>query len=203
MLIAIASLKGGVGKTTTAIHIAAYLQMDKPTLLIDADRNRSALVWARDENLPFVVASQAGAAGYITRHQHIVTDMRGGPEESDFIDLARGNDLVIIPTTPNHLDLDATIKAVEMLHKHNVNNYKILLTKVDPRTVNSRTARRFLQKEKLPIFKTEIPLLIAFERASNQGKTVNEINDERSQKAWKKYQAVGKEMIEDVVSKSL
>lgn len=195
MLIAIASLKGGVGKTTTAIHLAAYLQTDRPTLLIDADRNRSALVWAREEKLPFTVASQAGSAALIASHQHIITDMKGGPEEEDFVDLAKSNDLMIIPTTPNHLDLDATIKAVEILKKHNIKNYKILLTKVDSRTSNSRTAKYFLQEQKIPLFKTEIPLLIAFERASQHGKTVQDYSDDRAKVAWKKYRDVGKEVM--------
>ena len=35
MLVTVAALKGGVGKTTTAVHIAGYLQAHAPTLLID------------------------------------------------------------------------------------------------------------------------------------------------------------------------
>ncbi|BAQ59735.1 chromosome (plasmid) partitioning protein ParA [Geminocystis sp. NIES-3708] len=195
MLIAIASLKGGVGKTTTAIHLSTYLQTDKPTLLIDADRNRSALVWAKEDNLPFTVASQAGSPAFIPKHQHIVTDMKAGPEEEDLVDLAKGNDLIIIPTTPNHLDLDATVKAVEFFKKWNINNYKILLTKVDARTTNSKTAKQFLVKENIPLFKTEIPLLIAFERASQNGKTVKDYHDFRAKQAWQQYAQVGKEVI--------
>ena len=63
MIIAITALKGGVGKTTTAVHLAAYFQTLAPTLLIDADKNRSALVWSKEDKLPFYVASQAGAPG--------------------------------------------------------------------------------------------------------------------------------------------
>jgi len=65
MIIAIASLKGGCSKTTTAIHLAAYLQSKAPTLLIDADKNRSALTWAKPEKLSFKVVSETAAPKYI------------------------------------------------------------------------------------------------------------------------------------------
>ncbi|NES25300.1 MAG: ParA family protein [Symploca sp. SIO3E6] len=44
MIISIVGYKGGVGKTTTAVHLAGYLQTKVPTLLVDSDKNRSALV---------------------------------------------------------------------------------------------------------------------------------------------------------------
>ena len=40
--ITVAADKGGVGKTTTAVHLDAYLQTRAATVLIDGDPNRSA-----------------------------------------------------------------------------------------------------------------------------------------------------------------
>src|SRR5258706_7491014 len=58
MIITIASFKGGVAKTTTAVHLAAYLQDRSPTLLIDGDPNRSATGWSRRGQLPFKVVDE-------------------------------------------------------------------------------------------------------------------------------------------------
>ena len=100
MIIAIASLKGGCSKTTTAIHLAAYLQKKAPTLLIDADKNRSALTWAKPEKLSFKVVSETAAPKYIKDYTHIVIDTQARPSPEDFEELADGCDLLVLPTTP-------------------------------------------------------------------------------------------------------
>lgn len=64
-------------------------------------------------------------------------------------------------TSPNHLDLNVTIRAVELLEPLDV-NYKVLLTPVDSRTKTGRDARKILEELKLPLFKAkflvELPL---------------------------------------------
>ncbi len=193
MYIAITALKGGVGKTTTAIHLAAYFQSKAPTLLIDADRNRSAIIWSGQDKLSFFVASQAGATGLIKKYTHFILDTKARPEPDEVKDIAEGSDLLIIPTTPNHLDIDATLKAVELI-KNFKTNFKILLTKVDSRTKNGREARNILNEHKLPLFQSEIPLLVAFERASQKGVVIKDYSDTRAQYGWLSYQSVGKEI---------
>ena len=194
MIIAITALKGGVGKTTTAVHLAAYLQTKSPTLLIDADKNRSALVWSREDKLPFYVASQAGSPGLIKKFTHIIIDTQARPEPEELADLAEGSDLIILPTTPNPLDLDTTIKAAELLEPLEA-NYKVLLTKVDSRTTNGRDARKFLEEAKLPLFRVDIPLLVAFQRSPGKGVIVKDYPDPRSHIGWSRYQSVGREIM--------
>jgi chromosome partitioning protein len=201
MMIAITALKGGVGKTTTAVHVAAYLQTKAPTLLIDADKNRSALVWSKEEKLPFMVASQAGSYGLIKRFEHIVLDVTARPEKEELKELAESYDLIILPTTPNHLDLDATLKAVDILNEFNA-NFKVLLTKVDTRTINGREAKKFLQEHNLPMFKTEITKLVAFERAPQRGVIIKDYPDQRAKFAWQQYLKVGKEISESLAVKT-
>ncbi|NCR57054.1 MAG: ParA family protein [Microcystis aeruginosa LL13-06] len=193
MIISVVALKGGVGKTTTSIHLAAYFQEKAPTLLIDADKNRSALHWSREDTLPFMVASQAGATGLVKQYTHIIVDTQARPEPDELKDLAQGSDLLILPTTPNHLDIDVTIKAVELLSTM-TDNYRVLLTQVDSRTKTGREARKALEEAKLPLFKREIPRLVAFERAAEKAVIVKDCPDPRSNFGWLCYQAVGKEI---------
>ncbi len=44
-VIAVANQKGGVGKTTTAVHIGAYLGLMGPVLLVDCDPQANATSW--------------------------------------------------------------------------------------------------------------------------------------------------------------
>lgn len=194
MIIAITALKGGVGKTTTAIHLAAFLQSLAPTLLIDADKNRSALVWSKEDKLPFYVASQAGSPSLISKFTHIVIDTQARPEPEDLADLAVGSDLLILPTTPNPLDLDTTFKAIELLEPLNT-KYQVLLTQVDSRTTNGRDARKKLEEAKLPLFKVDIPRLVVFERSPSRGVIVKDYPDPRAKIGWSRYRAVGKELV--------
>ena len=106
-------------------------------------------------------------------------------------DLAEGSDLIILPTTPNPLDLDTTIKAAELLEPLAA-NYKVLLTKVDSRTTNGRDARKFLEEAKLPLFRVDIPLLVAFQRSPGKGVIVKDYPDPRSHIGWSRYQSVGR-----------
>ena len=132
MIITVASFKGGVGKTTTAVHLAAYLQKKAPALLVDGDANRSATVWGKRGELPFKVVDERQAARYAREYEHIIIDTEARPEEDDLKALADGCDLLVIPTTPDTLALDALMLTVKVLQDIGTNSYRVLLAIIPP-----------------------------------------------------------------------
>lgn len=196
MIITVASFKGGVSKTTSAIHVAAYLQKKAPTLLIDGDANRAALQWGREGKLPFKIVDERQAAKFAREFEHIVIDTQAHPSRNDLKTLAEGCDLLIIPTTPDALSLNALLLTVEELQALGSRSFRILLTIVPP--LPSRAAdeaRESLTKAKLPLFKHQIRRLVAFQKAALEGVTVDQVRDERAKEGWADYVSVGKEIM--------
>lgn len=198
MIVTVTSYKGGVGKTTTAIHLAAYLQRLAPTLLVDGDGIRSATKWSlrgTGQGLPFKVTTAAQMARHVRDYEHIVIDTEGNPSDEDFRELAEGCDLMVIPAEPETVATDGLIHTLVKLQALHNERYKILLTKVPPppRT-EAKQLREMLVEEKFPIFAAEIPRLAAFEKAAATGVPVYAVKDERAARAWSAYESIGKEI---------
>jgi len=196
MLVNVCSHKGGVSKTTTAIHLACYFSQFAKTLLIDGDPNRSASVWARAGKLPFQVADERVAARYAQGVEHFIVDTQARLEEDDLKVLADGSDLLVLPTTPDGLSLDALMLTISALRNIGATNYVVLVAIVPPRPVkDGDEAMRALTEAELPVFPTMIRRFIAYQRAAVLGVPVYEVDDRNAQEAWQDYLAIGKEIL--------
>ena len=134
MVITVASYKGGVGKSTTAIHLAAYLQKKSPTVLIDGDPNRSVCGWAVNGNLPFEVIHLHQAAKLARNYEHAVIDTSARLEPDEMKELVEGCDLLVIPSTPDALSLQALLMTTAAIENVGGGDYRILLTIIPPKT---------------------------------------------------------------------
>jgi chromosome partitioning protein len=198
MIVTIASNKGGVGKTTTAIHVAAYLQQLAPTLLVDNDPNRSSTGWAsRNENgLPFRVVDVNQSLKVGRDYEHVVFDTKARPDREELKTLAEGCDLMVIPTTPDAMSIEALMGTVDMLRVIGVGQFKILITIIPPHPErDGEDARAMLQGNGYPLFTSGVREAKAFKQAALRGQLVSQIKSPRAAACWEDYAKVGAELV--------
>jgi chromosome partitioning protein len=193
MIVSIVSFKGGVGKTTTAVHISEVLNRKAPTLLVDGDPNQSALAWQGRGKLSFHLISENELTKHAGKFKHIILDTPARPTTEELKTISKESDLVIIPSQPDALSLDALIKLVTSLKEIKAKNFKVLFTLVPPLSHAGHEAKELLKGLEIPFFKTEIYRRAVCGRAALKGITVNEMKDGKD--ALKEFQAVAKEIL--------
>jgi chromosome partitioning protein len=195
MTIAVASNKGGVGKTTTSIHLAAFFHELGKTVLVDGDHNRSASLWAAAGKLPFPVVDPYEAYRYVRDADHLILDTQARPEPEDMKQISRSCDFLVIPCTPDPMSLASTRHTITAIQKLGVTKFAILLTCCPPAPIaEADQAREAIVAAGLPIFKGQIRRLMAFPRACAQGVTVDCLRDERATVGWHDYEVVAQEI---------
>ncbi|MDB9529928.1 ParA family protein [Oscillatoria sp. CS-180] len=194
MIITVAGFKGGVGKTTTAIHLACYFaQQSEKTLLVDGDPNRSSLSWSKRGTLPFQVCDLMAAAKASRGKDHVIVDTEAHPDEDELEALASGCDLLVLPSTPDALALEALLVTVD--HLQNLDAYGVVLTMVDSRKKSTaEQAKETLNRLSIPVFNQMIRRLTAYEKAALAGVPVYETGDRFGRIAWREYESLAKEI---------
>ncbi|HEY9643119.1 MAG TPA: ParA family protein [Coleofasciculaceae cyanobacterium] len=195
MIVTVASFKGGVGKTTTAIHLAAYLGRKGKTVLVDGDLNRSALDWAERGEAPFDVIDESQLDDP-SQYKHLVIDTPARPSDADLIGLAESSDLLVIPSMCDAFSIVALIKTTNTLQGLPGDKFRILLTACPPSpSKEAQKAREALSEVGLPLFKAQISRLAAFQKSALEGVPVYAVKDVRAKQAWKNYESLGKEVL--------
>lgn len=206
MIISFLNQKGGVGKTTLAIHIADSLsRKDKKVLLVDADPQASALDWAENSengNRFSVVGLPKKTLRNELRnieadYDYIVVD---GPPRVHEIAMAAiaASDLIVIPVQPSPFDVWSLkdivdlVNEVKTINEHLktvlVINRKIVNTAIGRDVVNALTDYNF------PILTTAICQRVAYAESIALGQTVLHTNSDA--KASEEIQALTNEILE-------
>lgn len=180
MIVSVVSLKGGVGKTTSALYLATCAFEDALNpIVLDADEEGSALSWAqlaasRGAALPFEVIradrnSPAKQARDLEKIGHAVI-IDTPPNNRETLTIAgMVSDLVIVPVSPSGLDVDRLMNTLTVLENVEASRGSltlgILLTKYDSRLVLAREAQAALSAHS--VFETKIRNLARYQSFGN------------------------------------
>jgi chromosome partitioning protein len=174
--VAVVNLKGGTGKTTTSIYMAAALtRLGGRTLLVDSDPQGSSLSWSEavsepEDGLPFSVVGlpvkdlHRQVADHFPDYEHLIVDTPPG-EQAIVRSALMAVDAVVLPISPGLLDVDRLRPTLELLSEMEAVNpvaVYVLLTRVRRGTKSARAAREVLGELGFHLFEAEIPLLESY-----------------------------------------
>ncbi|UJW36963.1 ParA family protein (plasmid) [Saccharothrix sp. AJ9571] len=186
----IACQKGGVGKTTVTVNLAAVVAdtmggtpEKTPVLAVSADQQASMLEWAQrvGDDLPFDFEqchdnpALLSKLKRITKYQHIFVDTPGSLEKEDILQaVLREADDVIVPIEPEPMGFKPVARTIEKVLKPLNVPFRVLLNNWDPRDGSSdlTQTRNYVEKRGYPVFNTVVRHYKLHTRASAEGVTV-------------------------------
>lgn len=167
-VIAVVGNKGGTGKTTLALNLAAGLARGAEVVILDADPQQSAYQWRlvreEDSALPDVMAAAVGLERSVEAlrgsNGHVIIDCPPSIKAPQTERALRLADLALIPVQPSPMDLWATshiAKVVERLRPENPRlRAVIVMSQVEPRTTLSRLMPEAIAELDLPVAATAL-----------------------------------------------
>lgn len=174
-LISVSGIKGGSGKTTTALHLAGSLAAErKKVLYLDADGQRSAYDFYRMAENPLfeVIPTDPGELLRTLKkppqgYDYIFADFprfTNTDDESTFQALTY-LDIILVPVKGTTLDVLSAVKFLEalaILSQENEFRYFAFMS-MEERTKDYQTAREIIEKRNHPLLKHSIPKLKALD----------------------------------------
>lgn len=204
-LLVVLNGKGGVGKTTTAINIAATFAETQKVLLVDADPQASATWWFQRHGLPmdFDLAQEQdpkllGKVRQLPNYDLIVVDTPPSLSANSLAAVVPIADYLLLPTQPGPIDLAALIETIKAIVQPSHVPHRVLLTQVDPRSIpEALEAQNTLLQLGIATCHAFIRSYKAHQRAALDGVPITQWKGNHAKEATADYRRVADEIQRD------
>ncbi|MER8372349.1 ParA family partition ATPase [Mesorhizobium sp. M1406] len=193
MIVALLNQKGGVGKTTLALHLAGeWARRGRRVTLVDADPQGSALDWSQQRNrdgAPRLFGVVGLARDTLHREapelardaDHVVID--GPPRVAGLMRSALlAADLVLIPVQPSPFDGWASAEMLALLSEARIYRPQLaarfVLNRCGARTVIARETAETLADHDPPVLQATVGQRVVFAQAAQSGRLAGEMDDD-------------------------
>ena len=185
-IIALVGNKGGAGKTTLSVNLAAGLAKQACIAVVDADPQGSSLQWREIADVqdsisvfPATENLQAQATELGRVFDYVVVDCPPSVRAPQTISALEVCDLALIPVQPSPVDLWATVHIERVIaNARNTNpslRSLLVINQLEMRTTLSRVVREALSEISLPVAKTALRRRAVYRNSALEGKTVFEM----------------------------